>query len=109
MSGFQLVYAGFGGSGRRFVHCVLARISPVAVQAWPEIRAQNEVSCARRGMYKVGVGLVPQGPPQGAYRRPANSRCDGLLLLELLDSESMGRHAAEGMDIRYWALQRFAV
>ncbi len=80
--------------------------STVAVHAWLEIRAQNEVCGARRRITKVGVGLVLQGP---AYRLPANSRCDGLLLLALLDSESMGRHAAEGMDMRYWALQRFAV
>jgi hypothetical protein len=32
-SGFQLVYAGLGGSGRKFVHCVLVRISPAAVLA----------------------------------------------------------------------------
>ena len=45
--------------------------------------------------------------PRGTIVGRHISRCDGLLLLALLDSESMSRHAAEGMDMRLRALGRY--
>ena len=78
------------------------RTSPVAgrvaVHGWSAILARDDASGIGQGMTDVGVvvGRVCLALEELIVSR--HSRCDGPLLLAL-DSESMGRQAAEGMRI----------
>jgi hypothetical protein len=89
---------------RLFVHCVLACTSLVAVRvavhAWPTTRARDEVCGVGEGTTVVGavVGRVCLDPEELIVGQ--HSRCEGLLLLAQ-GSESMGRHATEGMHMRH--------
>ena len=92
--GFSAVLAASG------VHCVLARISPVAVpdavHGWSAPRAREEVSGVGQGTAEVDVWRA--SPDLEKLIVGQHSLCEGLLLLLALGSESMGCHAAEGMD-----------
>jgi hypothetical protein len=73
----------------------------VVVHAWSATRArEDEASDVDEGMTEavIVVGHVCLNLEELIVGRHS-SRCDGLLLLALLDSESMSRHAAEGMRI----------
>jgi hypothetical protein len=90
--------------GCRFVQCVPARTSPVAVpvavHSWSATRARYEIFDLGQGTTVVGVvvGRVCLDLEDLIFGRHSIS-WDGLLLLALPDSESMSRHAAEGMRI----------
>ena len=85
----------------RFVHCVPARTSPVAVRvavhAWSAIRARDEASAMGQETTEVGVvvGRVCLDLEKLIVDR--HSRCEGFPLLAL-DAESTGSHATEGME-----------
>jgi len=58
---------------------------------------------ARDDEVSLGTGPVCVDLEDLIFGRHTSS-CDGLLPLALLDRVSMSRHAAEGIDIRHWAL-----